>query len=522
MKKALTYIALMLLVFCNAQNTSDIKSDKELYYLYYKSTSGADEIVSAGEKMLKLANTDEEKSKAYYRLADGYFKIGEYSKSIKYSKKADSLFEKINNKGIDHFMANYLLAMAYKKSGLRDQANKKLAKAHKIALQVKDSRYKNIILFIETDFLEEEKKYCEAIPNRKKIIESIQETYKKSHDTIDRIQEAICRSYLALDYLLCDDLENAKIQIKKYEESQGKYHFAHYRIEIYFLSKAIINAKEGDVEQSKLYFDNAKKAAQKTKNRSIQTIITEQRLRSRIDDVEEKDQLFDEFVDLKDKIRSENLKSIAEETDRQNKTIRRHNNYKKILAILACFLVVIILFYAYFSYRKNRKLKLRFEKIISDLEKNNNKNSEVKVKETTKATTEFCQDDKPKIMSPEKESELLKKIENFEEGTDYTSKNFTLNNLAFILDTNQKYINYLIKEHKGKNFNDYINGLKIKFVVELLYKNPEALKYKINYLSEISGFSSHSHFTKIFTKEMEISPSAFIANLKKHNSENNK
>lgn len=522
MKTIFAYFTLMLVGVFNAQNTSDIKSDKELYYLYYKSTSGADEIVSAGERMLKLAKTDKEKAKAYYRLGDGYIKMGNYSKSIYYSKKADSLFEKIDYKSVDHFMANYLLAIAYKRSGMVHQADKKLAKAHEIASQIKNSRYENIILFIETDFLEEEKKYCEAIPNRKKIIQSIQSKYKKEHDRIDRVQEAICRSYLALDYLLCNDLENAKIQIEKYEESQYKYHFAHYRIEIYFLSKAIILAKEGDVELSKFFFDKAKEAAQKTKNRSIQTIITEQRLESQIDDVEGKHQLFHEFLDLKDKTKEETIKAIAEETNRQNKTILRHHNYKKLWIILACILVVTILFYAYFSYRKNKKLKLRFEKIISDLEKNNIQKEEVKVEKTIKTTTQLPQDNKPKIMSPEKETELLKKIEDFEKGTDFTAKNFTLNNLSSILVTNQKYINYLIKEHKGKNFNDYINGLKIKFVVELLYNNPEALKYKINYLSEISGFSSHSHFTKIFTKEVEISPSAFISNLKKHNSENYK
>ncbi|MGO4710816.1 helix-turn-helix domain-containing protein [Chryseobacterium sp. 2TAF14] len=56
--------------------------------------------------------------------------------------------------------------------------------------------------------------------------------------------------------------------------------------------------------------------------------------------------------------------------------------------------------------------------------------------------------------------------------------------------------------------------MKIKYVIEYLQNNPQHLKYKINHLSELCGFATHSHFTKVFTKETGISPSEFISNLK--------
>ncbi|MCT4074668.1 AraC family transcriptional regulator [Elizabethkingia anophelis] len=56
-------------------------------------------------------------------------------------------------------------------------------------------------------------------------------------------------------------------------------------------------------------------------------------------------------------------------------------------------------------------------------------------------------------------------------------------------------------------------------IITKLYEEPEYLNYKISYLADIGGFSSHSHFTQIFKKEVEISPSEFITQLKRNNSE---
>lgn len=121
------------------------------------------------------------------------------------------------------------------------------------------------------------------------------------------------------------------------------------------------------------------------------------------------------------------------------------------------------------------------------------------------------------LISEAKESELLEKLNHFETGTDFMAKNFTLSNLASILDTNTKYVHYLLKAHRNKNFNDYINGLKIKYIVHCLCKEPKFQNYKISYLADIGGFSSQSRFAYIFKKEVGLSPSEFIRTLKRKN-----
>ncbi len=48
-----------------------------------------------------------------------------------------------------------------------------------------------------------------------------------------------------------------------------------------------------------------------------------------------------------------------------------------------------------------------------------------------------------------------------------------------------------------------------------LKQNPEYLNYKISYLAEECGFSSHTVFSRIFIEKMGIPPSKFIEYLKK-------
>jgi YesN/AraC family two-component response regulator len=86
--------------------------------------------------------------------------------------------------------------------------------------------------------------------------------------------------------------------------------------------------------------------------------------------------------------------------------------------------------------------------------------------------------------------------------------------LAAQFNTNTKYLSNIINEYKGKNFNNYINGLRINYIMKLLYEKPEYRGYKTSYLAECCGFSSRIVFTTVFKKETGITPSYFINTLK--------
>lgn len=139
----------------------------------------------------------------------------------------------------------------------------------------------------------------------------------------------------------------------------------------------------------------------------------------------------------------------------------------------------------------------------------------------------FEEKQKPKVIDPPKEKAakqtvvpkemeetLITKLLEFENTTGFTNQDTSLSRLALQFDTNTKYLSEVVNSHKRKNFNAYINELRINYIIDKLKNNPSYLQYKISYLAEDSGFSSHSVFATVFKQVTGISPTSFIAILK--------
>ncbi|MEW5677376.1 helix-turn-helix domain-containing protein [Flavobacterium enshiense] len=120
-----------------------------------------------------------------------------------------------------------------------------------------------------------------------------------------------------------------------------------------------------------------------------------------------------------------------------------------------------------------------------------------------------------KISIPlETEQTLLNKLKRFENSVRFTNNDISLAVLAGQFDTNTKYLSEIINKHYNVNFNTYINKLRINFIVEKLKSDPNFMNYKISYLAEVSGFSSHSSFATVFKSITGITPITFIDLLK--------
>ncbi|MCF6133134.1 helix-turn-helix domain-containing protein [Flavobacterium wongokense] len=105
---------------------------------------------------------------------------------------------------------------------------------------------------------------------------------------------------------------------------------------------------------------------------------------------------------------------------------------------------------------------------------------------------------------------LLSKLAKFETGNKYLSKDISLAQLASQFDTNTKYLSEVINQYKEKNFNVYINELRIHYIVNKLKTDPIYLSYKVSYLAEECGFSTHSSFSTVFKNITGITPNVFI------------
>jgi AraC-like DNA-binding protein len=207
-------------------------------------------------------------------------------------------------------------------------------------------------------------------------------------------------------------------------------------------------------------------------------------------------------------IEQEVVNSLYNLTDKNNDLIykneQNNNNFKIIILSIVFIIICLICFIIwYFHYSKHKKYK----EIISFLEiTRNNK---------TPIIEEFKNNKKQSSIIESTEKEILLKLKKFENSKKFLKKDMSLSMLSSQLDINSKYISETINKHYQCNFNTYINQLRINFIIEKLKTDAAFVNYKISYLAEYSGFSSHSSFSIIFKNITGLMPNTFIELLKK-------
>ena len=99
---------------------------------------------------------------------------------------------------------------------------------------------------------------------------------------------------------------------------------------------------------------------------------------------------------------------------------------------------------------------------------------------------------------------------NFEEDKKYLNRNLTMDELAKDFKTNRDYLSKAVNELKGKNFPQYINELRINYIVKQLKDNPNLQKYTIAGIAEEAGYNNSESFTNSFKKITGTLPSYYI------------
>lgn len=185
---------------------------------------------------------------------------------------------------------------------------------------------------------------------------------------------------------------------------------------------------------------------------------------------------------------------------------------RKNFLLISTSLFLLIVFVCIFLYfRTTRKIEgIRYKDIIAKMEASKSLVEEAKGTSAQKRSTR-----ESLTMPKETEERILQALEQWEKGNGFLSKDLSLSALAVEFDTNPKYLSNVINAHKEKDFNNYVNELKILFVIDKLRNDPAYLEYKLSYIAKELGFSSHSKFASIFKSVVGLSPSVFISHLKR-------
>ncbi len=113
-------------------------------------------------------------------------------------------------------------------------------------------------------------------------------------------------------------------------------------------------------------------------------------------------------------------------------------------------------------------------------------------------------------ISTETEEKILYHLNEFEKQEAFIDKEISLYSLANKFQCNTKYLSLVIKRHKNKSFVQYINDLRIQYVINKLNTDTNFSKFKIYYLAELSGFSSQRAFASAFFNNTQMKPLEYI------------
>lgn len=384
------------------------------------------------------------------------------------------------------------LSSQYRNIGFLDQGRIYLKKGIAVSSQIenkkKASLYRGMTYQEMAYYSIEEGKYREALEHVKmasftfKVVQNErmrnylsatnEELFGRSYAGLGAFRESKIHFNKTLAYLRASNTEKSQLGSLSY------------------LGLGKVFLKQNQIDSAGIYLKKALRIASKTEYAQLNESIYKN-----LATYYKEKKLLDSFVYFEDKhnaILQENTfrsrKSVNSEFNRLNKNILPGSTNTLYVFFGAIVLVLAVTLYIVKLQRRSKAAKV--------VEANEDKKN-------------------PSLILPQKtEEELLAKLDEFEAAQGYLDKNISFSILAGKLGTNAKYLNLLIKSNKNKDYNSYISELRIQYIVDKLKTDPDYLNYKISFLAEECGFSSHSKFSAHFKKIVNLSPSEFIDSLR--------
>lgn len=205
---------------------------------------------------------------------------------------------------------------------------------------------------------------------------------------------------------------------------------------------------------------------------------------------------------------------------REREDMRRESNSKLLFFIMGILIVLPFILYFFLPQSLKKDTPIPQAKKHEPVNKENvphllstNSNS------STSDTDPNSESSFATVMSEQTINKILDQLEEFENKQLYVKRDLSLSYLATFCDTNTKYLSVVINSHKKKDFFNYINELRINYIVEKLRNDPYYRRLKVAALAREAGFSSQSKFALNFKKVTDVSPSEFIKSLSQDSDE---
>ncbi|OPB94516.1 helix-turn-helix domain-containing protein [Elizabethkingia ursingii] len=125
--------------------------------------------------------------------------------------------------------------------------------------------------------------------------------------------------------------------------------------------------------------------------------------------------------------------------------------------------------------------------------------------------------DKKTPISEDNLKRINTRLNEFESKKHFLDKNINLYDLSKKFNTNRVYLSKSVNELKGLSFPQYLNKLRIQYIVKELKENKNLRKLTIAAIAEKGGYNNAEAFSKSFKKYVGTLPSCFIKDLENNN-----
>lgn len=484
---------------------------------------------------------------ATYRLGYFYNRISDYVQSIRYSKLAlKAAYETQKTSSIIN--SSLLYAGNYSSLGLYDEALKQYLKIKDFCEETHTTAFDLIIISSIARVKVSMKKYNQAIVDLNTVLNIL---HRKSPNEVRGYWQTFFSTMLekgqSLKKLgaLEDSLQtyNTALQLAKKREliefiivlqlSIGNtyYYKKDYVLAEKFLTEAKnnISSKYQTYDTSLLnYFFAQCYTAQHKYNDAIALLKTNFNTAKHKKNMDRLQEMYELRIQIAKKandlktitiyqekinqlIKSENEKRLrtvellhGNDLKKLEKQNDQSNNEKRIAFAVSLTLLVFLLFSMIYFRRKSKLKAKRFEVVIAKLseEKHQKITPAIKNENTIKDSRAY---------------EILKKLSQLEQTDFFKSKECTLYTTAKAIQTNTTYLSKTLNEVKKQSFNQYLNELRINYVLIKLQKDTRFRAYTVKAISEEMGYKSVTTFLRAFKAKTNLNPSYYIEKLNNSN-----
>lgn len=183
------------------------------------------------------------------------------------------------------------------------------------------------------------------------------------------------------------------------------------------------------------------------------------------------------------------------ETDRYRTSLAVARAYRLFWAVAAVLLALSTLLFALLYRHRRRTLRELYRR------QRENEAAQALFRRQMAAAQE-------KTVTPEEKAyrELEKRVH---DGMLFADPQFTLEQLAKLVGKNRTYISSVINNCAGMNFNQWINGMRVRYVIGHIGED------KAGVLGELAGFPSRSSYFRIFKELTGLTPAQYLRERKK-------